>query len=166
MRPFCPETGFASKVQAETDEEKENMRVYLCVDDTDDITKRTSTGAVAEQIGKALVQKGAVLEEGITRHQLLLHPDIRYTSHNSAMCLVMQVEENGLSRAQVTAVAREIVQREQAESADPGLALCWGEPEQGRQQVGFGNSRRDSAVRPAEGGRHCSGRSRKLHVSL
>ena len=142
------------------------MRVYLCVDDTDDITKRTSTGAVAEQIGKALVHQGAVLEEGITRHQLLLHPDIRYTSHNSAMCLVLQVEENALSREQVTAVAREIVQREQAESADPGLALCWGEPEQGRQQVGFGNSRWNSADRLTEGGGHWGGRGRKLHVSL
>ena len=63
------------------------MRIYICVDDTDDLTKSTSTGRIADMIGKAITKKyGGRVDKGVTRHQLLIHEDIDYTSHNSSMC--------------------------------------------------------------------------------
>ena len=48
------------------------IRYYLCVDDTDDLTKKTSTGKIAEHIKKEAESLGSVIDYGITRHQLLL----------------------------------------------------------------------------------------------
>lgn len=62
------------------------IRYYLCVDDTDDLTKKTSTGKIAEHIKKEAESLGSVIDYGITRHQLLLDDAIAYTSHNSSMC--------------------------------------------------------------------------------
>ena len=65
------------------------MKIILCIDDTDDLTKETSTGAIAQKIATKLQEKGGKLIDGISRHQLLLHEEIDYTSHNSSMCLFM-----------------------------------------------------------------------------
>ena len=68
------------------------MRIYICVDDTDDLTKSTSTGKIADMIAQEIVKMGGTMDKGITRHQLLLHDDIDYTSHNSSMCMVIDIE--------------------------------------------------------------------------
>lgn len=68
------------------------MKVYICVDDTDDLSKSTSTGKIADLIAEQVAALGCRAEKGVTRHQLLLHEDIAYTSHNSAMCMVMDIE--------------------------------------------------------------------------
>ena len=65
--------------------------VVVCVDDTDDVTKSTSTGKVAGTIAGACEALGGRLRLGTTRHQLLLSPDVPYTSHNSSMCFEAEV---------------------------------------------------------------------------
>lgn len=59
------------------------MKLYVCVDDTDDLTKSTSTGKVADMIANRIVEMGGTIDKGITRHQLFLHEDIDYTSRAS-----------------------------------------------------------------------------------
>ncbi|WP_195269620.1 DNA-binding protein [Eubacterium sp. 1001713B170207_170306_E7] len=98
------------------------IKYYLCVDDTDDLTKKTSTGKIAEQIKKEAEALGSTIDYGITRHQLLLDDAIAYTSHNSSMCFSGAVEEKQISALWDRAVR--IIQTEKAETADPGLCLC------------------------------------------
>lgn len=112
----------ACYVLTETQHERKSMRVYICVDDTDDLTKRTSTGKIADMIAKEIVKMGGTMDKGVTRHQLLLHDDIDYTSHNSSMCMVIDIEGVEISQMQEAAV--KVLKDNMAESSDPGLCLC------------------------------------------
>lgn len=62
------------------------MRVLVGIDDTDNLESR-GTGFRARELGLSLVRDGMAKLAGISRHQLYVHPDIPYTSHNSALCL-------------------------------------------------------------------------------
>ena len=94
--------------------------IVVCVDDTDDLSKRTSTGAVAEALARCVAAHGGVVELGITRHQLLLDPRVRYTSHNSAMAFTAWVPHGVLPA--FACEARGIVRSMRAATSDPGLA--------------------------------------------
>lgn len=98
------------------------MKAYICVDDTDDLTKSTSTGKIADLIRQEMVNMGGTEELGITRHQLLLHEDIEYTSHNSSMCMVINIE--GKTIEEMKTAAEKILKENMAESSDPGLCFC------------------------------------------
>lgn len=98
------------------------MKLYICVDDTDDLTKSTSTGKIADMIAGEIVKMGGILEKGITRHQLLLHDEIDYTSHNSSMCMVIDID--GVEVSEMKAAAEAVLRANMAESADPGLCFC------------------------------------------
>lgn len=98
------------------------MKLYVCVDDTDDLTKSTSTGKIADLIAQEMIKMGGSLEKGITRHQLLLHDDIDYTSHNSSMCMVIDID--GVAVSQLKRVAEQVLRENMAPSADPGLCFC------------------------------------------
>ncbi|MGN0702172.1 MAG: hypothetical protein ACI4KL_03225 [Lentihominibacter sp.] len=87
------------------------MRVYICVDDADDLTKSTSTGKIADLIAQEIVNMGGTMDKGITRHQLLLHEDIDYTSHNSSMCMVIDIE--GVEIPQMQEAAVKVIKAEQ-----------------------------------------------------
>ncbi len=57
----------------------------------------------------------------ISRHQLFVHPDIPYTSHNSAMCFVAAVEP--ACRDFLIADAGSYLARQSAPGSDPGLCV-------------------------------------------
>lgn len=97
-------------------------RVLVCVDDTDDLTKETSTGEVAEAIAGEVVALGGTLELGITRHQLLVADNVPYTSHNSAMVLVARMPQESVAAFWDAAAAR--VRGMMSAAADPGLCLA------------------------------------------
>ncbi|MGI6737500.1 MAG: hypothetical protein ACOX41_09380 [Anaerovoracaceae bacterium] len=97
------------------------MRILICVDDTDDLTKETSTGKIADAIAQAAAEEGARLIRGVTRHQLLLSDQIDYTSHNSSMCMELETELP-LPRLQSTAEA--VLRRSMSAASDPGLCFC------------------------------------------
>lgn len=99
------------------------MRIYICIDDTDDLTKSTSTGKIADMIGRAITEKyDGRIDRGVTRHQLLIHEDIDYTSHNSSMCMVIDIE--GATVEQMKETAEEVLRINMAASSDPGLCFC------------------------------------------
>ncbi|MDR2855859.1 MAG: ABC transporter substrate-binding protein [Methanomicrobiales archaeon] len=96
------------------------MTVYIAIDDTDSPESR-GTGRVAREIARVLSEKWSVF--GITRHQLYVHPDILYTSHNS--CAVIHV--NGCGKEAENAlfsIAEEIMLSDFIEGSDPGLCVA------------------------------------------
>ena len=96
--------------------------VACCVDDTDDVTRATSTGLVAEAIAEAVGALGGCMVLGITRHQLLLAEGVPYTSHNSSMCFVARMPEDASGALREHGVAE--IARLSAASADPGLCVA------------------------------------------
>ncbi|QSX33810.1 DNA-binding protein [Shewanella avicenniae] len=92
----------------------------ICIDDTDDIGTK-GTGEIASEIADILQQADPQARLSfVTRHQLYVHPDIPYTSHNSAMCFAYS---GSLSLCQLRELAIHHLQQESAAAADPGLAL-------------------------------------------
>lgn len=62
------------------------MRILIGIDDTDNKESR-GTGYNSRQLAAAIEAEKLGEVFGITRHQLFVHPDIPYTSHNSSACL-------------------------------------------------------------------------------
>jgi hypothetical protein len=98
------------------------MEILVSIDDTDDADSR-GTGEVAELLAAGLVDQGLASGCGrVTRHQLLVHPDIAYTSHNSSMCFPARVETAALDDA--VAWCRRTLAAESVAAADPGLCVA------------------------------------------
>lgn len=98
------------------------VRLIIAVDDTDDVSKKTSTGKIAEKMAKEVEKLGGIIELGITRHQLFLHPQIAYTSHNSAMCFGADVLEGDVE--EIWKTLSRVLLGEMSDSSDPGLCMC------------------------------------------
>ena len=97
------------------------MRILVAIDDTDNLESR-GTGEIASLIAEALQQNGWGTASIVTRHQLLVHPDIPYTSHNSSMCFVADLAGDCLD--QVVEFAGNFLDRECAAGSDPGLCVA------------------------------------------
>ena len=94
--------------------------IYLALDDTDNIGTR-GTGKLSRNIGAVLSKDYNV--EGITRHQLFVHEDIPYTSHNS--CAVIHLNESGKDNCDtIFEAARELMLNDFVEGSDPGIAVA------------------------------------------
>lgn len=95
--------------------------VVIGIDDTDNLEPDSvGTGRVARAIATVLVEGGLGVPVGVTRHQLLIDPVIRYTSHNSSLCIGLDTAAPVAELAGVT--AQELVGRAQVGS-DPGLCV-------------------------------------------
>ncbi len=97
------------------------MRVLVGIDDTDNLDSR-GTGELATIISKAVEDFGWGKCDPVTRHQLFLHPDIPYTSHNSSMCFTTDLDEQYLST--LIDYAANFLATESAEGSDPGLCVA------------------------------------------
>ncbi|MCW8845338.1 MAG: hypothetical protein OQK99_05815 [Gammaproteobacteria bacterium] len=97
------------------------MRYLIGVDDTDNLESR-GTGFRARCLGVDLAKAGLARVDGVSRHQLFVHPDIPYTSHNSSLCLDADVVSGGYD--DVVALCREFLLRESAEGSDAGLCIA------------------------------------------
>lgn len=97
------------------------MRILVSIDDTDNLESR-GTGELASIIASDLEKYGWGESSFVTRHQLLVHPDIPYTSHNSAMCFSAEINEENLYR--IIDYASEFLTRESAPGSDPGLCVA------------------------------------------
>lgn len=107
--------------------------IIACVDDTDDETRSTSTGKVAELIANRVVELGGSVRLGITRHQLLLSEEVPYTSHNSSMAFEALVPKGCLDAFRTDAVR--ILKSECVAEADPGLAIAVVPAQGGKDKV-------------------------------
>jgi len=97
------------------------MRYYIGIDDTDNLESR-GTGHRARQLGTMLEEAGIARLICITRHQLLVHKDIPYTSHNSSACLLMDCDT--AKETELIAFCRDFLLRESAPGSDAGLCIA------------------------------------------
>ncbi len=95
------------------------MHYLLGIDDTDNLESR-GTGHRTRQLASWLTENHLAAPQGITRHQLLVDPQIPYTSHNSSACLSVEAENVD----DVWEAAREFLLRESAAGSDAGLCLA------------------------------------------
>ena len=91
----------------------------ICIDDTDDIGTK-GTGEIAGEIGELLVSRLGGHAGLVSRHQLYVHPDIPYTSHNSAMCFAYT---GPASVDDIQTLAAGHLVSVSAPVADPGLGI-------------------------------------------
>lgn len=97
------------------------MRLFICIDDTDNLTKGRGTGRLAEEMRMFIEEQGWGKTSRITRHQLLLHEDIPYTSHNSSMCFIVY---DGMDHYNdIKDYCCEYLVKEHADGSDPGLCI-------------------------------------------
>lgn len=98
------------------------MNVFICIDDTDTIDSKgiMGTGTIAEMIKSMLELKFGPCAY-ITRHQLLIHEDVPYTSHNSCMCLEAEINENDYEDAKKACIA--LLEKEHLLGSDPGFCM-------------------------------------------
>lgn len=102
------------------------MRLIICIDDTDSLTSK-GTGAIAEELIDLVKNKFSATASYVTRHQLLIHEDIEYTSHNSSMCFECEIDCDSSDeehvKEDVTTACYQHLKQESAEGSDPGLAV-------------------------------------------
>ncbi len=137
------------------------MRVLLAVDDTDNLESQ-GTGHLAEAIAQDVERNGWGTRSFITRHQLLVHPDVPYTSHNSSMCFTADIDEAQLER--LTSHAAAFLERSSAPGSDPGLCVAVPERlERTDELVAFGE--RAKRVVLERGEAHDLARRLGIHLS-
>jgi hypothetical protein len=95
------------------------MKLLIAIDDTDNLQSR-GTGYLARTLAERLVTLELAEVYGITRHQLLVHEDIPYTSHNSSACIL--AESNELKK--IIYICRQFLLCESATGSDSGLCVA------------------------------------------
>ncbi|MGE0373364.1 MAG: hypothetical protein AB7Q01_16005 [Gammaproteobacteria bacterium] len=96
-------------------------RWLVGIDDTDNLESR-GTGFRARQLALQLQQTGKARLACVTRHQLLVSPEIPYTSHNSSACLALDFAPADLD--EVREFCRQYLLRESAPGSDAGLCIA------------------------------------------
>lgn len=95
--------------------------VLVGIDDTDNLHS-PGTGYRARQLGALIASTGTGRVHDITRHQLLFDRRIPFTSHNSSLCL--RVELPSANVAALADVCRTFLLQHSAEGSDAGLCIA------------------------------------------
>jgi len=107
--------------------------IFIGIDDTDN-SESSGTGFLARSLASFLKEAGLIKVHCISRHQLLIDPKIRYTSHNSSACIVGEITGN---EYQIQDVCSDYILRLAAEGSDAGLCIAL-EENISREMVDFG----------------------------
>ncbi len=94
------------------------MRIFIGFDDTDMVGSEMGTGKLARRF-EGMLPPGCRVW-GVVRQQLLVRPEIPYTSHNSAACVVVETE-NGVSVPDLVDRAADHIADRATPGSDPGL---------------------------------------------
>ena len=111
--------------------EKPHM-IYVGIDDTDTLESR-GTGRLARTIAAELAVKYEIF--GVTRHQLFVHPEIPFTSHNSSA--VIHVQAPQVSNGRYFCYTKKLMLADFIVGSDPGLA-CASTEQMAPAAVAFG----------------------------
>lgn len=96
------------------------MKLLICIDDTDNLESK-GTGSIASEMQGIIGDKGWGQCGLVTRHQLLIHPDVPYTSHNSSMCFSADIQAGNFEELKIT--LSDYLESESAEGSDPGICI-------------------------------------------
>jgi len=111
------------------------LKLYICMDDTDNIETQ-GTGWLVEDACREMTTMGWGRFSMISRHQLYVHPDIPYTSHNSSM--VFTAETDVRVQDYINFLSDYLV-RNSAPGSDPGLCVAVDpSPEDRNALIAFG----------------------------
>ncbi len=109
------------------------MKLLICIDDTDTLYS-IGTGTHALIISEKIADRRWGRSSFISRHQLYVHRDIPYTSHNSTMCFeVYDVGDGDLRR--IKEFCMDYLERESAIGSDPGLCIVVADTLRDRQRL-------------------------------
>lgn len=97
------------------------MRVMVCIDDTDSLDS-IGTGDLTLALAKAISDFGWGHCTPVVRHQLFIHADIPYTSHNSSMSFMADITEEHVQP--LIDYASAYLKAESAPGSDPGLCVA------------------------------------------
>lgn len=96
------------------------MQIYIAMDDTDSLKSR-GTGRLARAAAEEVAKELNV--SGVTRHQLYVHEDIPFTSHNS--CAVLHIDGEDVSdKKWIFETVKEVMLNDFIEGSDPGVAVA------------------------------------------
>ena len=125
------------------------MHYWVCADDTD-MPGTAGTGRILQGICTELEQKNMGICSPISRHQLFVHRDIPYTSHNSAMCLEIDLAEE-ISLPRLTEFMARRIEGLSPDGADPGLCIAGPlAPEARDRLIHFGTKAKQSVLSKEE----------------
>ncbi len=96
------------------------MNYLVCIDDTD-MPGTKGTGWLAQELGELISQNGQGVISPISRHQLFVHKDVPYTSHNSSMCFELSLTNAGI--LEITAFMAGFLEERSQQGSDPGLCV-------------------------------------------
>ncbi len=96
------------------------MKLLVCIDDTDNLDSK-GTGAIADELKELITEQGIGTCGLTTRHQLLLHDEIPYTSHNSSMCFDCEAINGCFDK--LVSILLEHLKKSSAIGSDPGIAV-------------------------------------------
>jgi hypothetical protein len=96
------------------------LHILVGIDDTDNIESR-GTGALASLLSAEIENRAWGWRLPVTRHQMLIHPDIPYTSHNSSMCFPANIKPEFFDH--FAEFSQSFLRRESAPGSDPGLCI-------------------------------------------
>lgn len=124
------------------------MNYIICIDDTDNLESK-GTGSIAEELKAILEDEFGAKTSFVSRHQLLLHQDIDYTSHNSSMAFQCELEECQELAVKVRLCS--YLQQEAAVGSDPGIAILNTSRSTGLDQlIAFGKEAKTRVLTIAE----------------
>ncbi len=96
------------------------MNILLSIDDTDN-HESIGTGNLAQIFAEKIEKNRWGRCFNISRHQLFVHEDIPYTSHNSAMCF--EADTNAENLTSIIDFGCEFLKHESADGSDPGFCV-------------------------------------------
>ncbi|UWG96628.1 hypothetical protein LPY66_17345 [Dehalobacter sp. DCM] len=97
------------------------MKLLICIDDTDNLESK-GTGSIASEMTGIIEQNGWGKCGIISRHQLILHPDVPYTSHNSSMCFDAEIGDRYFD--QLKGTLADYLGAESVPDSDPGICIA------------------------------------------
>jgi hypothetical protein len=97
------------------------MRIFVAIDDTDNLESK-GTGFRARELAALLHENQCGKIIGVTRHQLFVHSNIPYTSHNSSACIAL--ESSLESYDKIIELSAAYLLENAAEGSDAGLCVC------------------------------------------
>lgn len=129
------------------------MELFIAIDDTDN-KESIGTGRLSRMLAEELKEKGMVAESRVTRHQLLVHSDIPYTSHNSSACIDAVMKKCTIE--EVSVLAKSFLLEHFHEGANPGL--CIADPDTVPEELASLGNRAQREVIPLDEAKNLAGR--------
>jgi tRNA(Ile2) C34 agmatinyltransferase TiaS len=96
------------------------MKYIIAIDDTDNLESR-GTGFQARQLGLSIENRGIGKLKSVVRHQLFVHENIPYTSHNSSASIAI---ESTSDKNDIIELCKNFLLENAATGSDAGLCVA------------------------------------------